>query len=346
MSGAFPIKSFFHELSDYSRIIVVTDKTIYKNFKEEINRFSFNLKSDVITLPSGERIKCFKFLEILLNKFLSKRIDRQTLIVCIGGGVIGDLVGLAANLALRGIDFVQIPTTLLSQVDSSVGGKTAINSKYGKNLIGTFNQPKIVIICLHFLKKLPKRELMAGYAEIIKYGFIENKKFFVWLKKTGDKILKLQNKACTKAIKESCKIKSNIVSEDEKEKGRREILNFGHTFGHALESITGFSKKLNHGESIFLGMYLAIKFSIFLGYCKENIIKEYTNHLEKLNISYKFSDYNIKLTPKLLLKHLKFDKKVREKKLRFILLSDIGKVKLYTLKDEKILLDFLKKEII
>ena len=194
------------------------------------------------------------------------------------------------------------------------------------------------------MRKLPKREIISGYAEILKYSLIKDKVFFTWLENNSKKILNLNSNACAEAIRESCRIKSLIVSKDEKEKNLREILNFGHTFGHALESITGFSNKLNHGESIFLGMYIAIKFSIFLGYCKKRILYDYTNHLDKLNISYKLSDYNITISPNLFLKHLKFDKKVKEKKIRFILLTDIGKVKVYKLNKEKVLLDFLKKE--
>ena len=340
----FKIKKKFSKIEEFSKIIVITDKTINNIFDNEIDKFCNELKSEKIILPSGEKTKSFKYLEYLMNKILSKKVDRKALLICIGGGVIGDLVGLAASLTLRGIDFIQIPTTLLSQVDSSVGGKTAINSIYGKNLIGTFYQPKIVIISLYFLRRLPKREIISGYAEILKYSLIKDKVFFIWLENNSKKILNLNSKACAEAIRESCRIKSLIVSKDEKEKNLREILNFGHTFGHALESITGFSNKLNHGESIFVGMYIAIKFSVFLGFCKKRILYDYTNHLDKLNISYKLSDYNITISPNLFLKHLKFDKKVKEKKIRFILLSDIGKVKVYKLNEEKVLLDFLKKE--
>ncbi len=342
----FKLKNNFTKIKEYSKILVITDKTINSIFGKEIYNFCNELQSEKIILPSGEKTKSFKYLEYLMNKILSKKVDRKALLICIGGGVMGDLVGLSASLTLRGIDFIQIPTTLLSQVDSSVGGKTAINSIYGKNLIGTFYQPKIVIISLYFLRKLPKREIISGYAEILKYALIKNKVFFSWLENNGKKILKLNSNACTEAIRESCRIKSLVVSKDEKEKNLREILNFGHTFGHALESITGFSNKLNHGESIFMGMYIAIKFSIFLGFCKKIILDNYINHLDKLNISYKLSDYNIRVSPNLFLKHLKFDKKVKEKKIRFILLTDIGEVKVYTLNEEKILLEFLKKEVL
>ena len=214
----FKLSKLFAGIKKYSKIIVITDNSINKIFAKEIFDFCDELSCEKIVLPYGEKQKSFKYLEFLINKILSKKVDRKALLICIGGGVIGDLVGLVASLTLRGIDFIQIPTTLLSQVDSFVGGKTAINSKYGKNLIGTFNQPKIVIISLYFLSRLPKREIVAGYAEILKYSFIKNKSFFAWLKINAKGILNLNNKACTHAIRESCRIKSLIVSKDEKEK--------------------------------------------------------------------------------------------------------------------------------
>ena len=196
-----------------------------------------------------------------MNKILSKKVDRNALLICIGGGVIGDLVGLAASLTLRGIDFIQIPTTLLSQVDSSVGGKTAINSIYGKNLIGTFYQPKIVIISLYFLRKLPEREIMSGYAEILKHTFIRNKKKFLFLDKNLKKIFDIDEKIISKIIYESCKIKKSIIEKDPLEKNLRRMLNYGHTFGHAFEANLNYSKKLNHGEAVLLGMFCANNFA-------------------------------------------------------------------------------------
>ncbi len=341
----YNIENYFLPIEDYSKIILISDRTINKLFNSELKVLCGNLSCEKIILPSGEKTKSFQYLELLLNKILAKQVDRNVLLVCLGGGVIGDLVGLVASLTLRGVDFIQIPTTLLSQVDSSVGGKTAINTKYGKNLVGTFNQPKVVIISLYFLKKLPKREIVSGYAEVLKYALIKNKNFFNWLKLNGKKIIQLNNDSCAQAIWESCRIKSYIVSKDEKEKGLREILNFGHTFGHALESLTNYSKKLTHGESIFLGMYFAIKFSIFLGFCKKQILDDYIDHLNKLKIPYKTVDYGIKFSPELFIKHIKFDKKVKNNKLRFVLIKDIGKVKSFTLNNEKVLLEFLKNEI-
>ena len=342
----FKLSSLIPKSHTYSKVFIITDKNVNNEFKIELDKLKKKFVYEKIVLPEGEKTKSFKYLEIILDKLLSKRIDRNALLVCMGGGVIGDLTGLIASITLRGIDFIQVPTTLLSQVDSSVGGKTAINSKYGKNLIGTFNQPRVVLISLSFLKKLPKRQLISGYAEILKYSLIKSKPFFDWLNVNGKKIINLNVQACSKAIKESCKIKSQIVSNDEKEKGVREILNFGHTFGHALESLTGYSKKLNHGESIILGMYIAIKFSVFLGFCNKEIIKKYERHLENLNIKYKIHDYKIKISPTLFIIHLRFDKKIKNKKIKFILLNDIGRVKTYFLDNEKLLFNFIKNEIL
>ncbi len=329
----------------YSKIILVSDKNIQKKKKTLINKIILNLRCETIILPSGERIKGFKYLQYVIEKALKLNIDRNCLIICFGGGVLGDLVALASSLILRGVDYFQIPTTLLSQVDSSVGGKTAINSKYGKNLVGTFKQPKKVIISVDVLKSLEKREIFSGYAEILKYSFIKDKDFFKWLCVNGKKVLTLDPKSCIYAIKKSCSIKSKIVSVDEKEEGIREILNFGHTFGHVIESFTGYSNKITHGESIFIGMHLAIKFSIFLNMCNKKILEDFVSHCKTMDISYKLSDYKIYIKPKTFLKLIKFDKKVRDNKIKFILLKDIGHPMRFFLGDEKLLSIFLKNEL-
>ena len=340
-------EKLIQNFTKYSKVIIISDN----NVKKSINDFFFTLKKklnkNIITfcLPPGEKSKSFKYLELLCEKILEKRIDRKTLLICVGGGVIGDLVGLTASILLRGIDFVQIPTTLLSQVDSSVGGKTAINSKFGKNLIGTFYQPKAVLISLNTLKSLPYRQIISGYAEILKYSLIKDNTFFFWLKKNGHKIISLDKTSLIYAIKKSCKIKSQIVSEDEKEKGIREILNLGHTFGHAIESQTGFSKKILHGEAVFIGMFLAIKFSVFLGFGKKKMVESYENHMKHLKIPFRLSDYNLKFSSKEFIKHLRFDKKINNNKLKFILLEQYGKTLSYTLNNEKLLVKFLEKNL-
>ena len=340
-------EKLIQDFSKYSKVVIICDNNVKKSISDFffLLKKRFDKKTFTFCLPPGEKSKSFKYLELLCEKILEKRIDRKTLLICLGGGVIGDLVGLTASILLRGIDFVQIPTTLLSQVDSSVGGKTAINSKLGKNLIGTFYQPKAVLISLNTLKSLPYRQIISGYAEILKYSLIKDNTFFFWLKKNGHKIISLDKTSLIYAIKKSCQIKSQIVSEDEKEKGIREILNLGHTFGHAIESHTGFSKKILHGEAVFLGMFLAIKFSVFLGFGKKKMINSYESHMENLKIPFRLSDYNLKFSSKEFIKHLRFDKKVKNNKLKFILLEQYGKTLSYTLNDEKLLIKFLEKNL-
>ena len=341
------IKSFIPKFEDYSKIIVVTDKIVLKNLSQAYKNIQNLSKKKFlgVTLPSGEKTKSFQHLQFLCENILKEKIDRNALIICLGGGVVGDIVGLTANLLLRGIDFIQIPTTLLAQVDSSVGGKTAINSKYGKNLIGSFNQPKAVIISIETLKKLKRRQIISGYAEILKYSLISDKSFFHFLQKNGKKLLSLDATTTIKTIKTSCKIKSKIVEQDEKEKGIREILNFGHTFGHAIESFTGFSKKIFHGEAVILGMYLALKFSNYLGICDKDLINKFCFHLDELKIPYKLADYKIKISSLNFLKHIKFDKKIKNNKMKFILLQDFAKPVAYVVKDENILNNFLEKNL-
>ena len=340
------ITTFIPDFQKYSKIILVTDKNVYKNNLKLFNLvFKKEMKFNQIILPHGEKIKSFKYLQILIDKILRYEVDRDCLLICVGGGVLGDLSALSSSLILRGIDLVQVPTTLLSQVDSSVGGKTGINSKYGKNLIGSFKQPKSVIISTDILTTLKKRELVSGYAEILKYSLIKDKLFFKWLVKNGKKVISLDSDSCMHAIQKSCEIKSRIVSIDEKEKGIREILNFGHTFGHAIESITGYKYKINHGEAIFIGMYLAIKFSIFLKLCSEDVLYHYSSHLEDLGIPFNLKYYKIKASPKEFLKHMKFDKKVKKNKIKLILIKDIGSPMRIFLEEEKKLSNFLKVEL-
>ncbi len=221
-----------------------------------------NFDSLYIKLNTNEKIKNFGTVSKLINKLLKKKFHRNDCLIALGGGVLGDIVGLAANLVKRGIKFINVPTTLLSQVDSSIGGKTGVNSVYGKNLIGTFYQPEMVISDTTVLNSLPKKEMICGYAEILKHALILDKKFFFWLQKNGEKIINLSNNLIVqKAIHKSCKIKAEIVEKDETEKDLRMTLNFGHTFGHAFEATTNFSNKINHGESVLLGMLCAAEFA-------------------------------------------------------------------------------------
>src|SRR5437899_250226 len=237
-----------------------------------------------IRLPAGEQTKDFAYLARLSEEILSHRIERGSLLIALGGGVIGDITGFAASILLRGIDFVQIPTTLLAQVDSSVGGKTGINTSQGKNLIGAFYQPRLVLADTDTLATLPRRELVAGYAEIVKYGLIRDAEFFAWLEAEGGSVCDLEPVALRRAVMTSCAMKAVIVASDEREEGDRALLNFGHTFGHALETETRFSARLLHGEAVGLGMVLAFDFAVRLGLVGAPESERVRRHLEGMGL--------------------------------------------------------------
>ncbi len=313
-------------LGDFSSIIVITDKIVDKIYLDIVTtslKRNFRRVSS-ITLPYGEKTKSFYYLKLLLEKILAKKIDRQCLLIALGGGVIGDLVGFVSSLLLRGISYVQIPTTLLAQVDSSVGGKTGINSRYGKNLVGSFKQPVCVITALETLSTLPTRELFSGYAEILKYSFIKDAKFFDWLNKFGKDLLKVNYEKLEYAIKKSCIIKSKIVSLDEKEHGQRAILNFGHTFGHAIESLNNYSTEVKHGEAILIGMMIAIKLSINLKLCNDSVLPKVVGHYKELGLNFSFKNLKISPTVDEFVDRLYYDKKVKAGKINFILIKKIG----------------------
>ena len=248
--------------------VIVTDETVAGQHLAPL-RASFEergIAQHVIVLPSGEGTKDLAHFGRLVDDILACRIERGTMLVALGGGVVGDIAGFAAATLLRGIDFVQIPTTLLAQVDSSVGGKTAINTSAGKNLLGAFYQPRLVLADTASLATLPPREVRAGYGEIVKYGLIRDAEFFQSLEAEGRAVCDLEPAAVTRAVMVSCRMKAVIVAADERETGDdRALLNFGHTFGHALEAETGFGDRLLHGEGVALGMVLAFDFAVRLG---------------------------------------------------------------------------------
>jgi 3-dehydroquinate synthase len=311
------------------QIFIVTDEAVAIHWlplaTNSLAKSGF--KTESVQLPSGESTKSFFQLEALINRFLDARLARDGLIVALGGGVIGDLTGFAAAVTLRGIDFVQVPTTLLAQVDSSVGGKTAINTMQGKNLVGSFYQPSIVIIDTKVLDTLPKRQIIAGYAEVVKYGLIKNRPFFEWLEKNGEKLISGEPQARQIAIVESCKTKAEIVAVDERESGNRAILNFGHTFGHALESEAGFNGDLLHGEAVSLGIVMALNLSKIMGFCEGQEVDRVSRHLKSLGLPVNldsfdgFSNWRVDE----LINHMMQDKKVLRGKMRFILMREIGK---------------------
>jgi len=287
-------------------------------------------KSDIdarpVVMPPGEGSKSFPGLEKLSGSLLDSGVDRGGLIVALGGGVIGDLTGFAAGILKRGVAFAQIPTTLLAQVDSSVGGKTAINASQGKNLIGLFHQPRIVIADTALLATLPRRELVAGYAEVVKYGALGDADFFEWLEANGVKALAGDSDALIHAVAHSCRMKAAIVARDERETGERALLNLGHTFGHALEAATGFSDQLIHGEGVAIGMALAFQLSVRLGLAPGQDAERFVRHLKAAGLPSAISDIpGPRPAPDALIAAMGHDKKVKDGKLTFILLKGLGR---------------------
>jgi len=317
----------------------LTNSAMLKTFLNKLGKLGGN--TITIPIPPGEKSKSIKTLEKLYNNLLSSEIQRDTVIYAFGGGVIGDLVGFAAATILRGVDYVQIPTTLLSQIDSSIGGKTAINTSYGKNLIGAFYQPKLVLIDIDTLSSLPQRQMKTGYAEMIKYAIINDLKFFEWLEKYGKNVLFKNNKYMVDAIFNCVLSKAKIVSKDEKEKNKRALLNLGHTFAHAFEKNSNFND-ITHGEAVSVGLVLAARLSSKLDYCDLQHSRRVESHLRQLGLPTEISNLftnNIKADK--IIKTMKLDKKSLNKIIRFILLKGIGKAFICDKVPEKDLKKFL-----
>jgi 3-dehydroquinate synthase len=295
--------------------LIVTNEVIAPLYLDSLLSSIKNKGVHSIVLPDGESNKNQKVWAKILDKLVEMRASRDTTIIALGGGVIGDISGFAAASYMRGISYIQIPTTLLSQVDSSVGGKTGINHPNGKNLIGAFHQPKLVLIDTATLCTLPEREFISGLAEVIKYGAIADEKFFSWLENNVTNLLQREPTALVQAILTSCKTKAEIVGEDELEMGKRALLNFGHTFGHAIENVKGYGE-IFHGEAIAIGMLLAADISA--------IHTDEKARLERLirNIGLPHTANSIEIDS--LLDAMLLDKKVQDKKLRFILLRSLG----------------------
>ena len=312
------------EKINFKKILIIADKNVPKKLIKKINSKLKSEKKVVYFFKSSEKNKNFTNVEIILKKLFSNNFSRNDLILCIGGGIAGDVTGFAASIYKRGLKFINIPSTLLSQVDSSIGGKTGVNNKFGKNLIGSFYQPDLVISDTKFLESLPKREIICGYAEILKHSLIGNKKLFLFLNKNLNKILKLKSMYLQRAILESCKIKKQIVEKDEKESDLRKALNLGHTFGHAYEATLNYSKKLNHGEAVLYGILSAAKLSKKLKMLKKNEFQLIISHLSKLN----FTDLSRFFSKKHLNKIVNFmltDKKNFSKNINIITLNKIGR---------------------
>ena len=285
-----------------------------------------------LNLPAGEETKSLKTVEDIYHKLTSFRMDRTSPLIALGGGVIGDITGFVASTYLRGVPYIQIPTTLLAQVDSSVGGKTGVNLDEGKNLVGTFYQPRLVLIDTECLKTLDQRDFVSGMAEVIKYGVIRNPSLFSYLQENHKKLLSLHSQSLSRVIRSSCQIKGRVVAKDEQEKGIRSILNFGHTIGHALETLTGY-RQYSHGEAVAMGMVAASLISLRLGVCNKQTHEDIKDLIRKMGLPSALPD---RFTPDDYVHLIKLDKKVRSEKIRFIAVERIGKVRIIEIDPEKL----------
>lgn len=276
-------------------------------------------------VPPGEESKSFATLETLLGALLDARVERKTTLIALGGGVVGDLTGFAAAIVLRGVPFIQVPTTLLAQVDSAVGGKTGIDTRQGKNLVGSFHQPRMVLSDTDTLSTLPPRELRAGYAEVAKYGLIDRPDFWAWLEAHGVGLIGGDAAARAHAIAESCRAKADIVSRDETENGPRALLNLGHTFGHALETLCGYGDELRHGEAVAIGMVIAFALSERIGLCPPGRAARVARHLAAAGLPTSPAEIGRRFDLDAVLAAMQGDKKVADGRIAFVLARDIGR---------------------
>ena len=326
------------------KVIIVSDDTVMPLYGDRLAA-SFDqagVKATSLTVPAGESSKEFSSFGRLMNALLDLRPDRKTTLVALGGGVVGDLTGFAAAVLLRGVDFIQIPTTLLAQVDSSVGGKTGINTRHGKNLVGAFYQPRLVLADTEVLDTLPRRELLAGYAEVAKYGLIDDPAFFAWCEQNGAGVLDGDAAARTYAIEQSCLAKARIVAADERETtDLRALLNLGHTFGHALEAETGFGSALLHGEAVGTGMAMAFDLSARLGLCPAAEAERVRRHLGAVGLPMRLraigGDNRRSWEAGRLIDPLRGDKNADDGRLTFILAHGIGRAFVSRTVDETVL---------
>ena len=331
---------------NFQKCLIVIDKKVPKKQVSIIRKKLKTKYSILYFIKATETNKNQNTINKILEILLSKNFSRKDCLIAVGGGITGDVGGYAASLFKRGLQFINIPTTLLAQVDSSIGGKTGINTKYGKNLIGSFYQPKLVVSDINFLKSLPKREIVCGYGEILKHSLISKKKFFQFLNNNLDKILNLKSPFIEKTIYESCKIKKNIVEKDEREKDLRKFLNFGHTFGHAFEATLGFSKKLNHGEAVLLGMKTALKFSLKSKIISNQEHKIIDRHMRNTKLYQNINKYFQKKHVNKILSFMAQDKKNDSNKMNLVLLKKIGIPVITKNFNKKHLKHFFQKQLI
>ena len=310
------------------RSVIVTDSSVALHHLEPLRTAleTCGIACDSVVVPAGEASKSMPQLQELLEQLLALNVERRDTLIALGGGVVGDLTGFAAAILRRGVDFIQVPTTLLAQVDSSVGGKTAINSSRGKNLIGAFHQPKLVLADVGLLATLPRRELLAGYAEVVKYGLLGDLAFFQWLEVNGPSLIDGDPAIRIEAVARSCSAKARIVEEDEREEAARALLNFGHTFGHALEAEAGYDDRVLHGEAVAIGMLQALRLSVRLGHCTLQDLTRAEAHFRSIGLPTTSAAVGLGSVPaETLIAHMRQDKKVVDGKLTFILAHGIGK---------------------
>ena len=325
-------------------LLVIDDKIPKKKISKILKGFSKKEKI-IHFFHASEKNKNFVNTNKILKILLKNNFHRNDCLIAIGGGITGDVSGFAASIFKRGIKFINIPTTLLAQVDSSLGGKTGINSEYGKNLIGAFYQPDLVISDISFLRSLPKREVICGYGEILKHSLISDKNFFLFLDRFAEKILNLKSPFIEKAIYKSCLIKKKVIEKDEKEKNLRKILNFGHTFAHAYEATLNYSRKLNHGEAVILGIISAAKFSMLNRLLKKNEFDLIKRHLSKFGLPLQIKNILLSNNLDKIVSFMKKDKKNSTKEINLVLLKKIGSPVFNSNYKEKKIHSFLKKEL-
>ncbi len=317
------------------KVAIVTNPTVAQLYLEPIRAAlsQGGFETVAVLLPDGEEFKNFASLQIIYDRLISERFERKCCILALGGGVIGDLAGFAAATYLRGVAFAQIPTTLLAHVDSSVGGKTGVNHADGKNLIGAFYQPKLVLIDVATLKTLPRREMIAGLAEVIKYGVIKDREFFQWLEDKIDKLIEHHAEPLIDTIAKCCAIKARVVEADEREDDYRAILNFGHTIGHALEAVTGYTEFL-HGEAVGIGMVKAAALSLRQGFCDQKDFSRILAVIEKAGLP---TEIPAGVSVQSLIQSMELDKKATGGKIKFVMCEGIGKTRFHSLTPADIL---------
>ncbi|GED30846.1 3-dehydroquinate synthase [Brevibacillus centrosporus] len=329
-------------ISSKSQLLIVTDEHVAKNYLEPLREVlaTAGYRTTASVIAAGEQSKSLSVYDRIMTEAIQAGLDRKSAVLALGGGVVGDLAGFVAATYMRGIDFVQLPTTLLAH-DSSVGGKVAINHPLGKNLIGAFHQPRVVIYDTSALHTLPKREVAAGFAEVVKHGLISDEAFVDWLKENADRLWELDSELLAKAIQRGCAVKAAIVSEDEREQGKRALLNLGHTFGHAFEALSAYSA-LNHGEAIAIGMCIAAKVAERVGIAEKGVCEQTERVLSLYHLPTKWP---AGLTPEAVLEAMKRDKKTVGGKLALVLPRAIGHVELIKDIDEEIILTVMREEV-